>query len=219
ERLRRDWTSPIYAFYEPIPQIGSTGEGELKRKFHEFICAKKGCGKRIRRYLDKGDAKSTSNLNKHAKRCWKEHVVQSALNANDLKEAREVIAEHRDGVLTSHFERIGKGKTTYSSMQPTKAETSNRPFRIVADRGFLALMKTGRPHIYVPRPTTVASDVRMVFARTRQRIAVMLQKYDGRLNFATDAWTAPNHRAYVAITVHLEHQGKALAMVLDIIEV
>ena len=52
---------------------------------------------------------------------------------------------------------------------------SNRPFRIVADRGFLALMKTGRPHMWIPRPTTVASDVRMVFARTRQRIAVMLQ--------------------------------------------
>ena len=120
EHLRRDWTSPIYAFYEPIPQIGST---EDNRPFHEFICAKKGCGKRIRRYLDKGDAKSTSNLKKHAVHCWKEHVVQSALNANNLKEARKVVAEHRDGVLTSHFERIGKGKVTYSSIQPTKAET------------------------------------------------------------------------------------------------
>ena len=45
------------------------------------------------------------------------------MNANDLKEARKVVAEHRDGVLTSHFERIGKGKVTYSSIQPTKAET------------------------------------------------------------------------------------------------
>ncbi|KAF8690374.1 hypothetical protein AX14_002970 [Amanita brunnescens Koide BX004] len=58
----------------------------------------------------------------------------------------------------------------------------------------------------------------MVFARMRQRIAVMLQKYDGCLNFATDAWTAPNHHTYVAITVHLEHEGKPLAMVLDIVE-
>ena len=34
-----------------------------------------------------------------------------------------------------------------------------------------------------------------------------------------DAWTSLNHRAYVAITVHLEQGGKLLAMLLDIIEV
>ena len=120
ECLCCDWTSPIYAFYEPIPQIGSTKDN---RPFHEFICAKKGCGKRIQRYLDKGNAKSTSNLKKHAIHCWKEHVVQSALDANNLKEACKVVAEHWDGVFTSHFECIGKGKVTYSSIQPTKAET------------------------------------------------------------------------------------------------
>jgi hypothetical protein len=39
------------------------------------------------------------------------------------------------------------------------------------------------------------------------------------LNFATDAWTSPNQRAYVAITVHLEHDGQPIAMLLDIVEV
>lgn len=52
---------------------------------------------------------------------------------------------------------------------------SNRPLIIVADRGFNALMKTGRPHFYIPSPSTVARDVRLIFARTRQRIAIMLQ--------------------------------------------
>ncbi|KAF8621215.1 hypothetical protein AX15_007962 [Amanita polypyramis BW_CC] len=174
EHLHHDWTSPIYAFYEPIPQIRSTGEGNLERKFHDFICAKKGCGKHIQHYLDKGDAKSTSNLKRHAMHCWKEHVVQSVLNGNDLKEACKVVTEHHDGVLTSHFEHIGKGKVMYSSIQPTKAETraevvcwvseSNWPFKIVANCGFLALMKTGRPHMYVPRAMTIASDVHLFFA-------------------------------------------------------
>lgn len=119
ERLRRDWRSPIYAFYEPLPEIGY----EKKRPYHEFICAKKGCGKRIRRYLDKGDAGSTGNLGKHVRHCWKNNVVQSALEAENLDDAREIVAGHRDGVLTSHFERIGKGKATYSSTPPTKSET------------------------------------------------------------------------------------------------
>ena len=47
----------------------------------------------------------------------------------------------------------------------------------------------------------------------------MEKKYDGHLNFATDAWTSLNLRDYVAITVHLEHQGEPISMLLDIVEV
>jgi len=50
-----------------------------------------------------------------------------------------------------------------------------RPFSIVKDRRFLSLMKTGRPHYHIPSPSTVARDVKSVFARTRKRIAKMLQ--------------------------------------------
>jgi len=47
----------------------------------------------------------------------------------------------------------------------------------------------------------------------------MYQEYDGRLNFTTDAWTSPNHHAFVAVAVHLEHKGKPLCIPLDVIEV
>ena len=33
-----------------------------------------------------------------------------------------------------------------------------------------------------------------------------------------DAWTPPNHKVFVAITVHLERGGKPLSMLLDFIE-
>jgi hypothetical protein len=39
------------------------------------------------------------------------------------------------------------------------------------------------------------------------------------LSFATDAWTLPNHKALVAITVHLEHEGIPICLLLDIVEV
>ncbi len=45
------------------------------------------------------------------------------------------------------------------------------------------------------------------------------QTYKGCLNFATDAWTSPNHRAFVAFAVHLEHEGVPLRFLLDIVEV
>ena len=35
----------------------------------------------------------------------------------------------------------------------------------------------------------------------------------------TDTWTSPNHKAYVAITVHFEQNGTPLAMLLDLVEV
>jgi hypothetical protein len=39
------------------------------------------------------------------------------------------------------------------------------------------------------------------------------------VNFATDAWTLPNHKAYIAVTVHFEEGGVPISMLLDIVEV
>jgi hypothetical protein len=47
----------------------------------------------------------------------------------------------------------------------------------------------------------------------------MLQDHDGDLNFATDAWTLPNHKAFIAVTVHFEIDGVAMSMLLDMKEV
>jgi hypothetical protein len=45
------------------------------------------------------------------------------------------------------------------------------------------------------------------------------QEYDGKINFTTDGWTSPNHRAFVAFSAHFEHNGEPLSLPLDIIEV
>jgi hypothetical protein len=115
---------------------------------------------------------------------------------------------------------------------------SKRPFQIVKDRGFQSLMKTGRPEYHIPSPETVSRDVRNVFVNVRKRIAKMLkvssvkdflikkkthvwdsQEHDCALNFGTDAWTSPNHKAYVAVTVHFENAGVPVSMLLEIVEV
>jgi len=97
-------------------------------------------------------------------------------------------------------------------------------------------MKTGRPEMHIPSPSTVSRDVKLVFAKTRKLIAGMLQvehissyrimvltkysqEYDGKINFATDAWTSPNHYAYVALTAHLEAKGEPISIVLNVVEV
>ena len=80
-------------------------------------------------------------------------------------------------------------------------------------------MKTERPEYYLPKPAVVSCDVRKAFVRVQQKLAEKLQAYTGELNFATDMWTAPNHKSFTAITVHLEDEGEALSLPLKIVEV
>ena len=93
-----------------------------------------------------------------------------------------------------------------------------RPFSIVEDRGFHTLMKTGRGKYHIPSADTVARDAKYVFKKTKGRIAKMLREYEGRLSFGTDGWTAPNHKSYVAITVHFTQNGVPICLLLDIVE-
>ncbi|KAG0706542.1 hypothetical protein DFH29DRAFT_798253, partial [Suillus ampliporus] len=210
ERLKRGWTSPVYAFFEPTPSIEYTAG----RRSHVFKCLAKGCKQHVQCFLDKGDAKSTSNMTKHIKSCWGESVYLAAQDAKTTATAHTTVVQGvlQTGSITSSFERKGKGKVTYSHRQHTKTETKNKGRDCT-------LMKMGCPKYYLPSPSTVLRDVKLVFTKVRQRVARMLQTYEGELNFATDAWTAPNHKVFAAISVHLEHEGEPLAMLLDIVEV
>ncbi|KAG2112269.1 uncharacterized protein F5147DRAFT_744555 [Suillus discolor] len=139
ERLMRDWTSPIYAFFKPIPAI----EYHDKRRCHVFKCAAHGC------------------KHKHVKSCWGEPALQSAMASGNTEAACEgpIKSLLETGSIRTSFTQKGKGKVTYSHRQHTCAETryvvrwvseSLRPFKIVNDCGFNALMKTGCPEYYLP---------------------------------------------------------------------
>jgi hypothetical protein len=89
----------------------------------------------------------------------------------------------------------------------------------VNDRGFQSLMKTRRPDFHIPLEQTVSPNVKQVFVHARKWVAKMLQEYEGQLNYATDTWTSPNHKVFVAFTVHFAHEGTPVSMLLDLVEV
>src|SRR5271168_102923 len=68
-----------------------------------------------------------------------------------------------------------------NSCAPHRAEIvrwgseSKQPFKIVTDRAFCSLMKTGRPEYPIPSAETVSRDVRNVFVNVRKRLAKILQ--------------------------------------------
>jgi len=116
----KDWVSPVYAFFNPKPQIVIIGG----RRAHEFKCIAKGCKGTTCRFLNKKDAWSTGNMRKHVKACWGEDALAAA-DAKDVNEACTKIVGGilRNGTITVSFERKGKGKMTYSHRQHTYAET------------------------------------------------------------------------------------------------
>lgn len=173
----------MYAFFhEPtIKYVGPTALRALT-----FKCAARGCGVSVNRFLDKKDQASTSNLQRHAKRCWGHDMVREAKNAKNIDEVHDKIIGSllRDGSITEVFERK-TGTVTYSHRAHTRVEArtefvrwvaeSLRPFKIVKDCALLSLLKTGRPGYFVPSPSTVSHNLKVVFAQTRNRIAKVLQ--------------------------------------------
>ena len=97
-------------------------------RIHIFECAAGKCqgknGRDVRRYLDKGDAKSTSGLCQHAMKCWGAEAVKAVDSTKDLEAACAVLLKTklRDGTITAQFECIGRGKVTYSHRQHTATE-------------------------------------------------------------------------------------------------
>ena len=120
-RLQKDWTSRIYAFYDPKVTIHYDKNGKYAHVFH---CTNCGCKATIKRWQDTGDKGSTSNLQKHIIKCWGKDALDCATDSSSLKKAREGVKTYaRSGDLTASFERAGKGKVSYSVRQHTPTET------------------------------------------------------------------------------------------------
>ena len=119
-RLRKEWESPIYAFYQPTVGIKEDRAG---KRAHEFHCGNKGCTTKITRWLDKGDSRSTSNLRKHTRKCWGDEILKAA-DGMKIVQAKEAVSIFvRTGSIRMVFKIQKKGKKeTYSNRQHTKTE-------------------------------------------------------------------------------------------------
>jgi hypothetical protein len=96
-------------FFKPTPSI----EYIKGRQVHAFECTAPNCkgkanGRKVHRYLNTTDAKSTSNLRKHAKICWGEEIVAAADATKDVQAAREALRKYKDSSITAAFKRVAK---------------------------------------------------------------------------------------------------------------
>jgi hypothetical protein len=220
EAAKLTWRSSVYSFFKNDVTIRYDGG----RLYHFFPCAARVCKADfggVRRYQDKKDRHSTANLKKHATRCFGPDAVKQAFEG-------KAFTDNSASVFES-FARQGQKPVTVSHRSLTNPEArahivkwiaeNNRPANILTDRELITLFTAGRPHITVPSPKTITRDVKASFEACREHIGKLLREHPGRLHFGTDAWTSPNQRAFVAWTVHLEHDSQMLSFLLDIVEV
>lgn len=107
---------------------------------------------------------------------------------------------------------------TYSAHLVKWITENNRPVNIINDRELRDLLMAGRPSIQLPSNYTISRDINASFEKCQERVAKLLQEHPGCVHFATDAWTSPNHRMFVAWTLHLEFEGEMLAFLLDVVK-
>ncbi|KAK6974469.1 hypothetical protein R3P38DRAFT_2584231, partial [Favolaschia claudopus] len=184
------WTSTIYAFFD-----GEVGiEYRNGKTHHVFTCAARGCAHKIFRNQSTQDRNSTTNLRKHALKCWGEENVKAAAEVASLDHARRLLKKNagtKNQKLTDIFRHhAATGGESFSHVPLEKHEVrcvslisdlhhahtfsnysaehvrwvseSLRPFAITKDRGYRRLMKSGRPLAFIPSPSTIARDVKLV---------------------------------------------------------
>jgi hypothetical protein len=114
------WTSPIYAFFKPTPDI----EYVQGRQCHIFHCGATSCKQRIHHCLDKKDAGLTSNLHKHAESCWGAASVKAVTEIGNIDNAHASVKGLKEiGTIEASFKKKGGGKIKYWHTQHSKTET------------------------------------------------------------------------------------------------
>ncbi|VDC02336.1 unnamed protein product [Peniophora sp. CBMAI 1063] len=127
------------------------------------------------------------------------------------------------------FTRKNAGKRSYSTLPLTKDEMRAEcvrwivkkkcPFDIVADDPFQSIMKAGRPSLWIPSPSTLHRDTLECFKWGRRAVSSKLKALPTRLNYGSDEWTSPNHRALMAMSVCYEKESNTVEHLLDVVHV
>ncbi|KAF9046075.1 hypothetical protein BDZ89DRAFT_942339, partial [Hymenopellis radicata] len=212
--------SAIFGFYEPDIGLVYCDTDAGKQVPHDsFRCYK--CRGWVYRNRTTQDRSSGSGLRTHANKCFSVEAVKAAMASKDLDGTRKSIQQaqqERQTTLTDLLSKlVDRGKEIYATISLIKAE-NYRPFKVVADRAFKKLMKTGRPSAYIPHPTTVSRDTKTLFAKTRRCLAKHFKTLQSCIQIILDAWTSPNHKAFVSYSAQWEEDGHIVSTVLDFCE-
>ncbi|KAJ7749872.1 hypothetical protein B0H14DRAFT_2405859 [Mycena olivaceomarginata] len=173
--------SGIYQFFEP-PKLDRDDDGQ---EYQFFKCsAPRGCkhkGKGTTRFQTNKngskatDRSSTSNLVKHAKKCWGADVVEAWMKG--------VEAQGRDSDILATFTRASDCPVQLSDCMLTEAELrvhivhwvseNHRPLNLVEDQEFRLIFSAGRPEFWLPGHRAVSRDLNAAYRQARAHVEAL----------------------------------------------
>lgn len=111
EHMMKHWTSPVYAFYCPIPDIIYVNGQHA----HVFRCAATSCKYICWCFLDGPNCSSASNLIKHIKMSWGDSAYKATMDCQHGNEACKSVIKSlmTTGTITMAFNQKGRGKVSY----------------------------------------------------------------------------------------------------------
>ncbi|KAJ6543180.1 hypothetical protein B0H10DRAFT_1760714, partial [Mycena sp. CBHHK59/15] len=157
DHLKANWTTPIYSFFKP-PTLEFDHND---RPYHMFRCASTTCqfnSKGVKDFADTSDSTGTSNLEKHARKCFGEATVDTALQGAKL-DTHNLSIHAAFGHQNSKPKPAPNRPLTLVELRATLARwftESNRPMHAIKDRKFAELILNGRMGLSLPSETTIA---------------------------------------------------------------
>ncbi|KAJ3766522.1 hypothetical protein FB446DRAFT_708560 [Lentinula raphanica] len=193
----------VYAFFFEEPVI-EFEKDDVMPEYLVLTCSH--CAIKVKQGLQTGDKGSTGIRESYQswKKCWGDEAVNAAKEStlDKAREAVKMIGKKSQTKLTSALKVMKTWAKTFSTCPP-EMETirvvtarwvaeNARPFLTVQDQCFRWLQKEGCPNHYIPSKETVAKDVKILYKRTKEKLATELQMSEYKLGIALDTWTSPN---------------------------
>ncbi|TFK81287.1 hypothetical protein K466DRAFT_502393, partial [Polyporus arcularius HHB13444] len=96
----------------------------------------------------------------------------------------------------------------------------HRPFSIVEDQEFQAILQMLYPKVRLPSRFTVSRDIRMACDVTKDAVIQMfkvcaLLQFGSKVHICVDGWTSPNVFTYLGVTAHWHHNGEIRHIILE----
>ncbi|KAJ7810215.1 hypothetical protein B0H14DRAFT_3480807 [Mycena olivaceomarginata] len=138
ERLKKDWTSTIYAFFDPIPKIEYHEKGQ---RCHTFVCTARSCvGKNrrgVRRCLETSDIQHENPIRAKALEAGYEYICRKVWTDEEATwtERREAVAILAQDALDYGFRKLGLDPSDFAPV--TDKEQDLMRSRIYGSRKIL----------------------------------------------------------------------------------
>ncbi|PIL35261.1 hypothetical protein GSI_01986 [Ganoderma sinense ZZ0214-1] len=191
--MSKKWRSTAYEHFHP-PKIVTDNRGDV---FCRFICKSDRAV-----YLDRIiHEDSTSNLIRHIRAC--------SSSSGTASEAQALTAFAAGSTYT-------ESKFRYHLVM--WVTTRHRPFSIVEDPEFRALLRMLYGRVDIPSRITVTRDMHLILEDARTHLTGRLRSLPGKIHLCVDGWTSPNFMSFLGVTAHWVSGATLQHVTLDFIK-